>query len=107
MSILLEILDVLIFNKKTKVFFEENYILYIKNDTDIKNYYFIEKREISKAENKIRVTNLIFSILSFFLHLIIHFIKNHFNKESNKKNKRNNYYYNYNRKRKSSKYRFK
>ena len=102
LSILLEIIDVMIFNKRTVEFLETNYNIYINNETNINNFYFIEKRKITKKENTIRIFNLIFSAICFFIHLIMHFIKKNFDKESKKKKKRN-YYYNYNyRRRKTS-----
>ena len=97
LSILLEIIDVIIFNKRTEEFLETNYNIYIKNETNINNYYFIEKRKITKRENTIRIFNLIFSALCFFIHLIMHFIKKNFDQESKKKRKRNYYYNNFRR----------
>ena len=101
LSILLEIIDVMIFNKRTVEFLETNYNIYINNETNINNFYFIEKRKITKKENTIRIFNLIFSAICFFIHLIMHFIKKNFDKESKKKKKRN-YYYNYNYRRRKT-----
>ena len=92
-SILLEIADVILFNKKSEEYLNVNYNISIINETNIDNYYFIQNREISHKENSIRIVNLIFSILCFILHLIIHFIKNNYDKQSKKKKK--NYYYHY------------
>ena len=103
-SILLETIDVIVFNKKSEEYLDEKFNISIINITNIDNYYLIEKREISKQENTIRIFNSIFSILCFFLHLIIHHIKNNFDKQSKKKMKKKNFYnYNYNR-RKTTKY---
>ena len=99
LSILLETIDVFVFNKKTVEFLEVNYNINVLNETNINNYYFIEERKITSRENTIRMFNLIFSALCFFVHLIIHFIKINFDKESKKKKKR--YYYNYTRRRKT------
>ena len=96
-SILLEIIDVIIFNKYSEEFLDKYYNITILNETNIDNYYFIENRKISNRENTIRTFNLIFSVLCFFLHLIIHFIKNNYDKQSNKRKKKRNYYYNYNK----------
>ena len=106
MSILFGIIDAIIFNKKTKRFFEDNYNIYLNNETDndISHYHFVETRVISKSENSIRITNIIFSIFCFLLHIIIHYIKN-FGDKSQKRKKKYNYYKYYNRKRKASKYR--
>ena len=105
MSILLGIIDAIIFNKKTKTFFEDNYNIYLNNETDndISHYHFVETRVISKSENRIRITNIIFSIFCFLLHIIIHYIKN-FTDKSQQRNKKYNYYKYYNKKRKASKY---
>ena len=92
LSIILEIIDVFIFNSKTTEFLNNNYNISIKNNTDVNTYYFIEKRRISNKENTIRVFNSIFSILCFLLHLIIHKIKNNYDKESDKKKKKRDYY---------------
>ena len=96
-SILLEIIDVIIFNKKSEEFLRINYNIYVINNTNVESYFLIEKRKISKQENSIRVFNLIFCILCFFLHLIIHFIKNNFYIH----NKKKKYHYNYNKRRKT------
>ena len=102
-SILLQTIDVILFNKYSEEFLEKNYNISVLNETNIDNYHFIENRKISNRENTIRIFNLTFSILCFFLHLIIHFIKNNFDKQFDKKKKKKNYYYNYNkRKRKAS-----
>ena len=94
-SIILTITDVIIFNKETIKFLNKNYNISIINNTNIEHYYFVEKRKITKRENSLRAFNLIFSVFCFSLHLIIHLIKNSFDKESKKKNKKKNYY-NYN-----------
>ena len=98
-SIVLEIIDAIIFNKNSEEFLENNYNISLLNETNVVNYYFIENRKISNRENTIRTFNLIFSALCFLLHLIIHFIKNNFDKESNKSKKKKYYYYNYNKRR--------
>jgi hypothetical protein len=103
LSILLEIIDVIIFNKKSEEYLDINYNITIINYTNIDIYHLIENRTISERENSIRTFNLIFSLLCFFLHLIIHFIKNNFDKETKKKKKKNNYYKYYNRRRKTAK----
>ena len=103
-SILLEIIDVIIFNEKTKEYLDENYHINIINDTNIEHYYFMEERKITDKENTIRVFNLIFSIICFLIHLIIHYIKNNFDKQSINDNRYNYNYYGYRRKRKSSRY---
>ena len=100
LSILLEIADVFLFNRKSKEYLKENYNIYLKEDFNIENYYFIQNRKISNQENTIRIFNLIFSIISFFMHLIIHFIKNRFEKDSDDRNRYNNNYYGYKRRKK-------
>ena len=102
LSILLEIIDVIIFNKESEDFLNINYNISLVNDTNIHNYYFIEERKITKRENAIRIFNLIFSLFCFFLPLIIHFIKNSFDKETKKKKKKNSYYKYYNRRRRTT-----
>ena len=103
-SIILSIADVIIFNNESKEFLNVNYKISMINNINIDNYYFIEKRKISKRENTIRTFNLIFSLLAFISHLIIHFIKNKFDKETKKKNKKKNYYNYINRRRKTNKF---
>ena len=103
LSILLEIIDVIIFNKKSVEFLNTNFNIVVSDKTNIEYYYFIEKRKITKRENTIRTFNLVFSVLCFLIHLIIHFIKNNFDKQSKKKKKNNYYkYYSYNRRRKTT-----
>ena len=98
LSILLEIIDVIVFNNKTNEYLEKNYNISLKNNASISNYYFIEEREISNQENTIRIFNSIFSILCFLLHLKIHKIKKNFNKQKKKKKKKKEFYRrNYNR----------
>ena len=102
LSIILEISDVVMFNQKSVEFLKINYNIDVSNDNNINNYYFIQKRKITKRENTIRTFNLVFSVLCFFVHLIIHFIKNNFDKQTKKKKKNNYYkYYNYNQRRKT------
>ena len=100
-SILLEIIDVVIFNRKSKEYMDKNYNISIVfselNATDINNFHLIEKRKISNQENTIRIFNSIFSILCFILHLIIHYVKNSYDKSEKKDRKRNYYRYNYKR----------
>ena len=98
-SILLEIIDVIIFNKRSEEYLDKTYNITFVNNNDINNYYLIEEREITKQENTIRIFNSVFSLLCFFVHLIIHNIKNNFDKQSKKKMKKKNFYqhYNYNR----------
>ena len=100
LSILLEIIDVIIFNKKSSEYLNENLHINVINDTNIDNYYFIQSRKITSKENTIRVFNLIFSFISLFIHLIIHYIKNNYDKQSHNKNKYNYSYYGYRRKNK-------
>lgn len=98
LSILLEIIDVIIFNKKSAEYLLENFHINVINDTNIDNYYFIQNRKITSQENTIRVFNLIFSVICLLIHLIIHFTKNNYDKQSHNKNKYNNSYYGYRRK---------
>ena len=102
LSILLGIIDAFIFYKKTEEFLHLNYNITLYNVTNTDSYHYIEKRKITKRENTIRIFNLIFSLLCFFFHLLIHFIKNNFDKESQKKNKKNNYYRYYNNRRRKT-----
>jgi hypothetical protein len=101
LSILLQVIDVIIFNKESQNFVRENYNIHLIDNTNITEYYFIEERKLTKRENNIRVLNSIFSVISLALHLFIHFIKNNFDKETKKKGRKKNYYYNYNRRRKT------
>ena len=101
LSILLQVIDVIIFNKESQNFVRENYNIHLIDNTNITEYYFIQERKLTKRENNIRVFNSIFSVISFALHLVIHFIKNNFDKETMKKKKKKNYYYKYNRRRKT------
>ncbi len=103
LSILLEIIDVIIYNGKTSEYLEKNYNISIKKNTDIKYYYFIEKREITNQENTIRIFNSIFSVLCFIIHLILHCIKNNFNKQSKKKKNNKGFYRRSNSRRKTTK----
>ena len=106
LSIILEIIDVILYNRRAQEFLRDNYHIYIQKETNIKNYYFIQNRKISNRENTVRIFNLIFSIICFFLHLIIHYIKNTSEKESNR-DRYNSHYYGYKRKKKNSRYRAK
>ena len=101
LSILLQIIDVIIFNKESENFLNQNYNIYLINNTNITDYYFIEERKLTKKENNIRIFNIIFSFISFVLHLFIHFSKNNFDKETKKKTRRKSYYNYYNRRRKT------
>ena len=93
-SILLEIIDVIIYQKKSNEYLKQNNID-TDEETDILKYYLIEKRAITKRENTIRIFNLIFSLLCVFFLLLIHYIKVTFNQKSRKR-KLYNYYMNYN-----------
>ena len=93
-SILLEIIDVILYQKKSDEFLRQNNID-SNNEADIQTYYLIEKRKITNRENTIRIFNMIFSLLCVFCLLLIYYIKITFNQKSRKK-KRNNYYMNYN-----------
>ena len=93
-SILLEIIDVILYQKRSDEFLKQNNID-TNNETDIQAYYLIEKRKITKRENTIRIFNMIFSLLCVFCLLLICYIKITFNQKSRKK-KRYNYYMNYN-----------
>ena len=93
-SILLEVIDVVIYNKNSDNYLKEHGIN-SKNETDIEAYYLIEERTISSKENTIRIFNIIFSIFCVFFILLIQYIKINFNHESKKRN-RYNYYINYN-----------
>ena len=93
-SILLEIIDVILYQKRSDEFLKQNNID-TNNETDIQTYYLIEKRKITKRENTIRIFNMIFSLLCVFCLLLIYYIKITFNQRSRKK-KRYNYYMNYN-----------
>jgi len=93
-SILLEIIDVILYQKRSDEFLKQNNID-TNNEIDIQTYYLIEKRKITKRENTIRIFNMIFSLLCVFCLLLIYYIKITFNQKSRKK-KRYNYYMNYN-----------
>ena len=93
-SILLEIIDVILYQKKSDEYLKQNNID-TNNEIDIQTYYLIEKRKITNRENTIRIFNMIFSLLCVFFLLLIYYIKITFNQKSRKK-KRYNYYMNYN-----------
>ena len=93
-SILLEIIDVILYQKKSDEYLKEN-SQDSNDETEIETYYLIEKRTITTQENSIRIFNMIFSLLCVFFLLLIHYIKITFNQKSKKK-KRYNYYMNYN-----------
>ena len=61
----MEIADIILFNKKSKEYLKENNNLYLTEDFNIDNYFFIENRKISNQENTVRIFNLIFSFISF------------------------------------------
>ena len=107
LSIILEIIDVILYNRRAKEYLRDNYNIYAKKETNINNYYFIQNRKITNRENTVRIFNLIFSIICFFLHLIIHYIKYSSEKESMNRDRYNSNYYGYKRKKKSSRYRSK
>ena len=94
-SILLEIIDVILYQKNSDKYLKEKYHIDSSNVTDIQLYYSIEERTISSQENSIRIFNLIFSIFCVFFLLLIQYIRISFNQQSKKK-KRYNYYMNYN-----------
>ena len=103
LSIILEIIDVILYNRRAEEYLRDNYHIYMKNETKIQNYYFIQNRKISNRENTVRIFNLIFSIICLFLHLITHYIKTTSEKESDRDRYYNNYY-GYKRKKKSARY---
>ena len=94
-SIILEITDVILYNKKADEYLKEKYNIQTSDTIDIQIYKLIEERPISSKENTIRIFNLIFSLLSVFFLLLIHYEKINFNRQSKRK-KRYNYYINYN-----------
>ena len=94
-SIILEIIDVILYQKNSDEYLKEKYNINSANTTDINIYHLIEERIISSEENTVRIFNLIFSICSVFFLLLIEYIKITFNQQSRKK-KRYNYYMNYN-----------
>ena len=93
-SILLEIIDVILYQKKSDEYLKERNID-SNSLIDVNTYYLIEERKISSQENTIRIFNLIFSLLCVIFLLFIGYIKITFNQQSRKK-KRYNYYMNYN-----------
>jgi len=103
LSIILEIIDVILYNRRAREYLRENYNIFIQKETNIKNYYFIQNRKITNRENTVRIFNLIFSIICFFLHLIIHYIKYSSEKESDR-DRYNSNYYGYRRKKKNYRY---
>ena len=94
-SILLEIIDVILYHKRSDEYLKEKYDIDSSNTTDIQKYHLIEERTISSQENSIRIFNLIFSLCCVFFLLLIQYIKISSNQQSKKK-KRYNYYMNYN-----------
>ena len=95
MSIILEITDVILYNKKSDEYLKEKYNIQTSDTTEIQIYKLIEERPISAKENIIRIFNLIFSLFCVFFLLLIQYEKINFNQESKRK-KRYNYYMNYN-----------
>ena len=94
-SIILEIIDVILYQKNSDKYLKEKYNINSANATDIDIYHLIEERIISSEENTVRIFNLIFSICCVFFLILIQYIKITFNQQSRKK-KRYNYYMNYN-----------
>ena len=106
LSIILEIIDVILYKRRAEEYLRDNYHIFVKNETKIENYYFIQNRKISNRENTVRIFNLIFSIICLFLHLIIHYIKTTSGKESDRDRYYNNYY-GYKRRKKNTRYHYK
>ena len=94
-SIILEITDVILYNKKSDEYLKQKYNIESSDTTETRIYKLIEERPISTKENTIRIFNLIFSLLCVFFLLLIQYVKISFNQQSKKK-KRYNYYMNYN-----------
>ena len=94
-SIILEITDVILYNKMSDDYLKNNHNILSSNAIETNIFKLIEKRTISSRENSIRIFNLIFSLLCVFFLLLIQYIKINFNHQSKKK-KRYNYIMNYN-----------
>ena len=83
-SILLNIIDLELYNK-----YSNDYI--IENNIEFKNYYEIKNREINSNENIVRILNGIFSFTCLLMTIFIFISKYNFNKKENEKllNRRN------------------
>ena len=94
-SIILEITDVILYNKKSDEYLKEKHNIQSSDAIETNIFKLIEERPISTKENTIRIFNLIFSLLCVFFLLLIQYVKISFDHQSKRK-KRYNYYMNYN-----------
>ena len=94
LSIIFQVSDSLLYNKKSKEFLEENNNMTISYLNEIHHYSILKNRKISKQENNLRIFNIISSIICSILSINIYIIKYKFIKQTNKNNK--NFYGNYN-----------
>ena len=108
LSIIFQIIDALLYNKKSTEFLEKNRnnnnTTYLNNDH---NYHILEKRTITNQENTIRIFNIIFSFICVLITVKSYVLKNKYIKQENKNTK---YFYgsykshSQNKKKKSIKY---
>ena len=77
-SILLNIIDIELFNK-----YSYNYI--INNKIEYNNFYEIGKREINSNENITRILNAVFSFICLIMTIFIFFAKYNFSKREEEK----------------------
>ena len=88
LSIILQISDALLYNKKSTEFLRENNsTLYLNDYINYQNYHILEKRQISIQENYIRIFNIIFSLICVIITLRSYRLKNSYIVQTNKNNK--------------------
>ena len=94
LSIILQISDALLYNKKSTEFLQENNgTLYLKDYLNYQNYHILEERQITIQENCIRIFNIIFSFICAIITLRSYRLQNSYINQTNKNNK--NFYGNY------------
>ena len=109
LSIIFQIIDALLYNKKSTEFLEKNRnnnnnTIYLN---DYHNYHILQKRSITNQENTIRIFNIIFSFICVLITVKSYVLKNKYIKQENKNTK---YFYgsykshSQNKKKKSIKY---
>ena len=94
MSVLFQIIDTLLYNKKSIEYLEKINKKNILKMINISNYKKMDKRKISGVENTMRILNIIFNFFCIILSINIYVVKNKFLKQTNQSNKNFYNYYN-------------
>ena len=94
MSVLFQIIDSLLYNRKSKEFLEKIHKKKILKLNRLSHYKKMEERKISGIENAMRILNIIFNFFYIILSINIYIVKNKFIKQTNKNNKNFLNYYN-------------